>query len=59
MRFNTLRGIFYKLQSTPDLNQAFTDDGGDLAPAVNSSTARTNNFPEPRKFYRVISALVP
>ena len=48
VRYNTVRGLYYKLQSTSDLSQPFTDD----PPAVNQpfdalSIARTNTFAEP------------
>jgi len=32
VRCDTLRGLFYKLQSTPDLTQPFTDDPGGFRP---------------------------
>ena len=60
VRYNTVRGIYYKLQSTPDLRQAFTND----APAVNQpfdalTIATTNNLTGPAKFYRAVGSLKP
>ncbi len=60
VRCDTLRGLYYKLQSTSDLGQSFTND----PPAVNQpfdalSIARTNTFAEPRKFHRAVCTLTP
>ena len=59
MRYNTLRGFFYKLQSTSDLSQPFADDSAGLTQALNSSIFRNESVASPRKFYRVVSALAP
>jgi hypothetical protein len=58
--YNTVRGLYYKLQSTADLSVPFTDD----PPAVSQpfdalSIARTNMFAEPKKFYRAVGTLAP
>ena len=59
VRYSTLRGFFYKLQSTPDLNQPFTDDPAGFTQALDSSVVRIDNPAGPGKFYRVRSALAP
>ena len=59
VRYNTLRGFYYKLQSTPAFGQAFADDGPGLTRAVDSSSARTNAFSATAKLFRVTSALAP
>jgi hypothetical protein len=59
IRFNTLRGLFYKLQSTPDLGQPFVDDPAGFIQATNSTFAGTNLYVDQQKFYRVIGALSP
>jgi hypothetical protein len=59
VRYNVLRGLFYKLQSTTDLNQPFTDDPAGFVQAVDSSIARTNSGSSAQIFYRVVSALGP
>ena len=59
LRFRTVRGLYYKLQSTPDLAQPFTDDAGGYTQALDSSTARLNNVTDGRRFYRVVSSLTP
>ena len=59
LRFNTLRGFFYKLQSSPDLAQPFIDDSAGYGQATNSSMIRIDNVAGARKFYRVVSTLAP
>ena len=59
LRFNTLRGFFYKLQSTPDLGQPFTNEAAGFSQALESSMVRTDSVSGPGKFYRVISASAP
>src|SRR5438552_6093312 len=44
IRYSTLRGFYYKVQSTPALDQPFVDDGAGLTRALETSVARTNVF---------------
>jgi hypothetical protein len=57
--YNTLRGLYYKLQSTADLSQPFIDEPGGLNRALDSSAVRTNTFTDPNKFYRAVISLAP
>ena len=60
VKLNTLRGLHYKLQSTTDLNQGFTDDnGGGFTLMTDTSLARTNPTAGPQKYYRAAAALTP
>lgn len=59
IRFNTLRGFYYNLQSTPDLNQPFTNGPGGFVQALDSSLARPDSITGPKKFYRVVRSLAP
>lgn len=60
LRCDTLRGFFYKLQSTPDLSQPFADEPGGFVQALDSSMVFTNSFAGPqKKFFRAINALAP
>jgi len=59
LTFNTLRGLYYKLQSTADLGQPFTDEPGGSTLALNSSLVRTDLPVGDRKFYRVVPSLTP
>ena len=60
VRYNALRGFYYNLQSTPDLNQSFVDEPpGTSRPFDALSVARTNSFAGPAKFYRAVSRSTP
>ena len=59
IRYNTLRGLYYKLQSTADLSQAFTNEPGLFEQAFDSLIVRTDSVAGPQKFYRVVTALTP
>jgi hypothetical protein len=60
VRYQTVRGLHYQLQTTMDLAQPFTDDGpGFSQPFDAVSVARTNSFSAPVKFHRVIGRLAP
>jgi len=56
---DTLRGFFYKLQSTTDLKQSFVDDPAGFSQALDSSIVQLESGAGPRKFYRAIRALAP
>jgi hypothetical protein len=58
--FDTLRGMYYNLQSTADLGQAFTNEPPAIAQPFDALTvARTNSFSGPRKFYRAVGSFSP
>jgi len=59
LRFNTVRGFFYKLQSTSDLLQSFTDDPAGFVQAFDTLMVRTDSIAGPRKLYRVVRAPAP
>lgn len=60
VRYKALRGFYYDLQSTPDLNQSFANDGpGTSAPFDALTVARTNTSSGPAKFYRAVSRSTP
>ena len=59
LRYNTLRGMFYGLQSTADLSQPFTNETAGFARAIDSTMALTNAPAGPQKFYRVACPLTP
>jgi hypothetical protein len=59
LRYNTLRGLFYGLQSTTDLSQPFTNEPAGFAQAIDSSMVLTNAPTGPQKFYRVACSLTP
>jgi hypothetical protein len=57
LQYATLPGLYYKLQSTPDLTQPFTDAASGFTLATNSFEVCTNSFTGSAAFYRVISSL--
>ncbi|MFO1513950.1 MAG: vanadium-dependent haloperoxidase [Verrucomicrobiota bacterium] len=59
LRFNTVRGLYYKLQSTTDLSQPFADEPGGFALAFDTFGIQTNTPVGPVKFYRVTKTLAP
>jgi hypothetical protein len=59
LRFSTLRGLYYKLQSASTPAGPYTDEPGGSTLALDSSIARTNSTAGPPKFYRVSSSLAP
>ena len=59
LQFNTLRGLYYCLQSTADLSQAFTNEPTGFVQATDSSMVLTNSPAIPQKFYRVACSLMP
>lgn len=59
LRCDTVRGFFYKTQSTPDLRQPFRDDPAGFFQAVDAGLVRVDTFSGGMKFYRVIMANSP
>ena len=58
--FNTVRGLYYRLQSTSDLNLPFTDDPPTVSQPFDAlSVARTNTLVGPGKFHRAVGTLAP
>ena len=59
LRFSTLRGFYYQLQSATDLSQAFTNEPGGSIQALDTSMTRTDNVAVPGKFFRVVGTPSP
>jgi hypothetical protein len=59
IRFNTLRGFYYKLESTRILGHAFTDEPGGSTLAYEGWLARTNATTGSQKYYRATTSLAP
>jgi hypothetical protein len=59
LRFSTLRGFYYQLQSAPNITQSFTNDPAGFVRAFDSSMVRTNTVPLSSSFYRVLSTTAP
>ncbi|HAB17303.1 MAG TPA: hypothetical protein DCE44_12735, partial [Verrucomicrobiales bacterium] len=57
LRHNTIRGMYYKMQTAPNLNQPFTDVTGVPVLAVDSSLAVTNTAAGSDTLYRAVRSL--
>ena len=54
LRFDTLRGFVYRLQSTRNLAQPFADEVGNRSPAADTAVTLTDLDAAMSKFYRVV-----
>jgi hypothetical protein len=59
IRANTLRGIYYRLQSTEDISLPFTNEPGPAMLALDGWLTITNNSGSTQKFFRVAASLSP
>ena len=59
LRFNTVRGFYYKLQSASDLLETFNDDPAGFVPAFDTTMVRADYVAGPRRLYRVVRASTP
>ena len=59
LRFNTVRGFYYKLQFTPDFAMPFADDPSGFVQAFDTFTVRADNATIPRNMFRVVQTLAP
>ncbi len=59
LRFTTLRGMYYRLQSKTNFSQTFTDEPGGPMLAYHGWMTFTNLAGGSQKFYRVVSSLAP
>jgi hypothetical protein len=59
LQFNTLRGFYYCLQSTPDCNLPFTNEPSGFTQALDSTMALSDNGAAPQKLYRVLVKSFP
>ena len=59
IRFNTLRGLYCKVQSTTNLTVPFADDLGGPTFALDSSITLTNTIIGSQKFYRAAMSSAP
>jgi hypothetical protein len=57
IQFNVARGLFYKLQSTTDLDLPFADEPGGPTLALHDWLMATNSVSVPHKFYRAARLL--
>jgi hypothetical protein len=59
VRFDAVRGFYYKLQSASDPHGMFSDDPAGFVQAFDPSLAWTNALSGVQKVYRVVQAIAP
>jgi hypothetical protein len=59
LRYETVRGFYYKVQASSDLSAQFNDDPAGFVQATDSAVARTNAFTGAGNFYRLSTSLNP
>ncbi len=58
LRYNAVRGLYYKVQSASNVDGPYTDSGSGQV-ALEASVGTTNSVSEPHQFFRVSSSLAP
>ena len=59
LRFNAVRGLYYKVQSSSNVQGPYTDGGAAGQVALEASVVSTNSLSDAHKFFRVSSSLAP
>jgi hypothetical protein len=59
LRCESVRGFYYKLQTTSDLSLPFVDDPGGFMRCLDSPLIHTDITSEPKKFYRFVKSPTP
>jgi hypothetical protein len=59
IRFNAVRGLYYKVHSASNVEGPYSDGGAPGTLALEASIARTNTFGEVKKFFKVSASLSP
>lgn len=59
LRFNAVRGLYYKVQTSANAAGPYSDGGSPGQVALEASIASTNSLSDARKFFRVSASLVP
>jgi hypothetical protein len=59
LRFNTVRGFFYNLQSTTDLGQPFMNGPAGFVQAFDTSMVLTDTVALPKNLFRVARSASP
>jgi len=59
LRFNAVRGLFYKVHTSTDVLGPYSDGGSAGQVALEGSVASTNTLSDAQKFFRVSASLTP
>jgi len=59
LRFNAVRGLYYKVHTASDVGGPYSDGGSPGQLALEASIASTNSLSDAQKFFRVSASLAP
>jgi hypothetical protein len=59
VRYNAVRGLFYKVLTATNAAGPYSDGGNPGQLAFEASVASTNSLSEPQRFFRVSESLAP
>jgi hypothetical protein len=59
LRFNAVRGLYYRVQTSTDVEGPYSDGGGEGQLALEAVVLSTNVLNNTRNFFRVSSSLLP
>lgn len=59
LRFNTVRGLYYRVQSAPSVAGPYADDGQPGQLAFETLSVSTNACTDPQQYFQVSASLVP
>jgi len=59
LRFNAVRGLYYKLLTSTNVYGPYSDGGSAGQVALEGSIASTNSLSDAQKFFRVSASLTP
>jgi hypothetical protein len=59
LRFNAVRGLYYKVHSSANVQGPYSNGGGSGQVAMEASIASTNSLANPQRFFRVAVSLAP
>jgi hypothetical protein len=59
LRFNAVRGLYYKILTSSNVAGSYSDGGNPGQMALEASIASTNSLSEAQKFFRVSASLAP
>ena len=59
LRFNAVRGLYYKVHTSTNVEGPYSNGGGSGQVALEASVASTNSLSDAQKFFRVSASLAP
>jgi len=59
LRFNAVRGLYYKILTSQEVEGPYSNGGAPGEVAMEGSIAKTNSLSDPRMFFRISASLAP